>query len=432
MWNKNQIKANEINAPVYQDSTIINSPGLALRMVKGNPQMMQAFMDEIASAVMDNENEDYSTSWTLSGGKAISEKIPKKVSLYEKAKTIGVVIDPDEKELFEEWIKRACRAEDAAVILGKTQEDGEIDLEQMVVNPDNWVRKCEFGIMKVKITDEGVYKVLEDSVYYDNLFVNNQWKRVPEATVISSLNADRGFRPVFFKIDNGDIIFTYTFRPTCWNDIKWYANLQVRLKSKVTVYFRFADDRKYIFRKTLLPEWSINNSHIDYKEICGFIEKVELIEKRCHMKFKFNEYFDLEKCEFIYLLANSLQGELTTYEWEEGWFSIKPTRDSLAELIEKRRDEEFGFLIQEHIGCSFSNVEFERYRCDNILESVVIANYDEVQELYRKKYYPIEVKLKPAKNNKWHRILEIPGYENVDELIADLRDEQNLGDTEIE
>ena len=55
-----------------------------------------------------------------------------------------------------------------------------------------------------------------------------------------------------------------------------------------------------------------------------------------------------------------------------------------------------------------------------------MANYDEVQELYRRKHYPIEVKLKPAKNNKWHRILEIPGYENVDELIADLQEEQNL------
>jgi len=408
MADKNQIKANEINAPIYQDSTVINSPGVALRMVKGNPQMVQAFMDEIASAVTE-QSDDYKTTWTLCGGKAELRQEPNPVSLYEEEKRIGVIVDPEERRFFEEWIRQAVRTEDVEIALARFKEDGSVDIERLKLNPDNWVKKCEFGVLKVE-QDGKVYKQLEDMVYYDNLFITNRWKEAPGALILSTLNADRGFRPVFIKMDSGDLIFKFVFHPSCWDDLKWYSRLQVRLLKPATVYFRFADDQFYVVRKTILPEWSLE-SNVDYEDILKMIADVERIQERFHVNIGVNEKLDERQYEFIKLMSNSIQEQLTEYEWEAEWFSIRPTGVHLDELVQKGRDEEFSFVYQESVTCEFESAKFDRYRCSNIIESARIVNYDEIQRQYKEHFFPIVIKLNPGKSKKWYRILELPGQD---------------------
>lgn len=407
MQRKNNIKADTINAPIYQGSTIINSPGMALRMVGNDPQMIQAFMDEIAMAVSDKED----TVWVLDGGKAESKQIPR--LKYEEEKTVGIVVDPYEREFFASWIKRSMRAEDAETIIAKIREDGEVDIEHLKLNPDQWVKRCEVGIQKIETIDSKHNKLVEDTVYYDNLFVNNAWKVIPGATILSTLNADRGFRPIFMKLDSGEIVIKYQFHPRSWDDLKWYSMFQIRQNEEAVVYLRYADDQYYIFRKTVLPEWSINNQ-LDYNEVIRFIDYVSLIEERFHVKISVNEKLDASQSEFIILLANSINSQLTEYRWEEGWFELKPTQSHLKELIALKRDEAFSVVFQDLLSCNYKSVVFERYRCNNILDSVCIANYDEVQRLYKENKYPILLKLKPVKSKKLHRILEIPGINVID------------------
>ena len=244
MANKNRIKGKNFEGSIYQDVNIL-SPGIPLRMYKSDPQMIQIFMDEIAAAVTESSDAHVS-KWILYGGKAELCLEPNPVSLFEKEKKIGTLIDQDEKQIFEEWIKEAIKKEDVGVVLAEFRADGAVNLNQLKMNPDHWVRKCEFGVMKTKMEDN-VYKILESTVYYGNLFLTSCMKKTQEGfPVISTINADKGFRPVFIKRDSNDIEINLKFHPSSWNDLKWYSMMRAQLSKPATVFFRFADDQFYI------------------------------------------------------------------------------------------------------------------------------------------------------------------------------------------